>query len=631
MGNSNLVDIVIKSPHHSGERTHKIDTISPHCVVGQITAENLGNYLAKPSTKASCNYGIGKDGKVLLCVDEKNRSWCTSSNTNDQRAVTIECASDSKSPYAFNDIVYDKLINLCVDICKRNGKNKLLWLKNKDTSLNYKPKDNEMILTVHRWFANKSCVPITSEVLTPFGWKVLSDIKKGDIIATVLPEKNFPIIFDKIEDIIEPYLKETVTCQNFTATEDHRMLYFTSNSPDIIKFKTYEELLKSSSKINRLPLAGQYREAKGLELSFDLIKFLIAVQSRGSYIEEKNTHKKYGINFSLKEKDKDKLKTILNGLNFKYFEDHNSIKLYNQKNYNIIDLCEKWLNVNDFTWDWIELSPKQAKIFLNEISLWHEHTASNSYLLKNKINRDIVNAIAVFNGVSCNIYNDTICFKNSNNYGLNKKNAKFKNPPQRVSCVTVNSGAFVCRQNGNVFLIGNCPGDWMFNKMQDLADKVTNKLNNNNNNSSTSTSTSGVNDSNTYPKPPFTVEVIINDLNLRKTPNGAVKDIVKKGIYTISEIQDNWGKLKSGAGWIFIGNPKYCIIKNSIKDTSINEKFLVKVTADVLNIRKQPGTAYTIVGTITDKGVYTIVETKNGFGKLSSGRGWICLDYVKKL
>ena len=92
-----------------------------------------------------------------MYVEEKNRSWCSSSAANDQRAVTIECASDSKAPYAFKDVVYEKLIQLCTDICKRNGKTRLLWLGDKDKTLGYTPAPDEMVLTVHRWFANKSC------------------------------------------------------------------------------------------------------------------------------------------------------------------------------------------------------------------------------------------------------------------------------------------------------------------------------------------------------------------------------------------------------------------------------------------------------------------------------------------
>ncbi|MBQ3374113.1 MAG: N-acetylmuramoyl-L-alanine amidase [Oscillospiraceae bacterium] len=155
--NSPMVAYTKLSPNHSGQRTHSIDRITPHCVVGQCSAEGLGDWFARSSTQASSNYGIDKDGRVGLYVEEKNRSWCSSSNANDQRAITIECASDTSEPYAFRDVVYQTLIKLCVDICKRNGKKKLLWMADKDRTLNYSPAADEMILTVHRWFANKSC------------------------------------------------------------------------------------------------------------------------------------------------------------------------------------------------------------------------------------------------------------------------------------------------------------------------------------------------------------------------------------------------------------------------------------------------------------------------------------------
>lgn len=155
--NSSLVSYIIKSPNHSGQRMHKIDRITVHCVVGQMTAQNLGKYFSKSTTQASCNYGIGKDGDIVLCVDESNRSWCSSSYANDQRAITIECASDKLEPYAFNDAVYNRLVDLCIDICKRNGIKKVLWLGTKEKSLAYEPKEGECVLTAHRWFAKKSC------------------------------------------------------------------------------------------------------------------------------------------------------------------------------------------------------------------------------------------------------------------------------------------------------------------------------------------------------------------------------------------------------------------------------------------------------------------------------------------
>ena len=155
--NSPMVSYTKLSPNHSEQRTHSIDRITPHCVVGQCSVERLGNVFLPKSRQASSNYGIGVDGRVGMYVEEKNRSWCSSSAANDQRAVTIECASDNTEPYVFEDAVYQTLIKLCVDICKRNGKTKLLWLADKTKTLNYTPKSDEMVLTVHRWFANKSC------------------------------------------------------------------------------------------------------------------------------------------------------------------------------------------------------------------------------------------------------------------------------------------------------------------------------------------------------------------------------------------------------------------------------------------------------------------------------------------
>lgn len=155
--NSSLVSYTKLSPNHSGQRTHSIDRITPHCVVGQLSAESICGCFTSPSRQASCNYGIGTDGRISLCVEEKNRSWCSSSNANDQRAITIECASGMSEPYAMNDKVYASLISLCTDICRRNGKKKLLWFGDKNKALNYTPKSDEMVITVHRWFANKSC------------------------------------------------------------------------------------------------------------------------------------------------------------------------------------------------------------------------------------------------------------------------------------------------------------------------------------------------------------------------------------------------------------------------------------------------------------------------------------------
>ena len=157
MSNSPLVSYTRISPNRTSPRNHSIDRITIHCVVGQVTVERLGEIFAPESRKASANYGIGKDGKIGMYVEEKDRSWCSSNRNNDHRAVTIEVASDTTHPYAVTDEAYNALLDLCADICRRNGKSKLLWMEDEWTALSYQPAADEMVMTVHRWFANKAC------------------------------------------------------------------------------------------------------------------------------------------------------------------------------------------------------------------------------------------------------------------------------------------------------------------------------------------------------------------------------------------------------------------------------------------------------------------------------------------
>ena len=130
--NSPLVKYTKISPNKTVPRNHAIDRITPHCYVGQVPVESMGQWFANTSAQASSNYGIGVDGKVGMFVEEKDRSWCSSNRDNDNRAVTIECASEKTSPFRINDVVYERLIELMIDVCRRNGKNCLLWFGDKE-------------------------------------------------------------------------------------------------------------------------------------------------------------------------------------------------------------------------------------------------------------------------------------------------------------------------------------------------------------------------------------------------------------------------------------------------------------------------------------------------------------------
>lgn len=321
MSNSSLVSYTRISPNRNSPRNHKIDTITIHCYTAQASVEDMGNWLCNPSAEASANYGIGTDGRIGLFVPEGDRSWCSSSSSNDNRAITIECASDRTDPYAINSKVYNSLIALCVDICKRNGIAELKWRADKSL-IGQVDKQN---MTVHRWFKNKAC-----------------------------------------------------------------------------------------------------------------------------------------------------------------------------------------------------------------------------------------------------------------------------------------------------------PGEYIYSRLGQIANEVNAKL--------------GVK-SEDYPETPFEVQVIIDDLSIREkaTKDSTFKGYTKKGKFTITEVSGDWGKLKSGAGWIYIGEKEWCTILSHVGGTSANKpaansgEYQVYVGIPDLCIRTGAGTNYSLTGKHTGIGTFTIVEEKNGWGRLKSGAGWISLAFTTKL
>lgn len=185
LSNSKLISYTKISPNRTGPRNHKIDTVTIHCVVGQCSVETLGNIFAPTSRQASCNYGIGADGRIGMYCEEKDRSWCSSNAANDNRAITIEVASDTKHPYAVNAKAYAALIDLLVDICKRNGIPRLVWSTSKADRVNHK---NGCNMTVHRDYANKSC---PGEYLYSRHAQIASEVNKrlGSTDTMPQPEK----------------------------------------------------------------------------------------------------------------------------------------------------------------------------------------------------------------------------------------------------------------------------------------------------------------------------------------------------------------------------------------------------------------------------------------------------------
>ena len=146
--NSPLVDYVKISPNSTNPRNHPISVITIHHMAGNLSVEACGNVFATTDRQASSNYGIGSDGRVGMYVEEANRSWCSSNRENDHKAVTIEVANDDTTSgnWHVSDAALSKLIDLCVDICQRNGIPRLNFTGDKTGNL-----------TMHKWFTPTQC------------------------------------------------------------------------------------------------------------------------------------------------------------------------------------------------------------------------------------------------------------------------------------------------------------------------------------------------------------------------------------------------------------------------------------------------------------------------------------------
>lgn len=154
--NSPLITYKKISPNKTSPRNHAIDTITIHCMAGNLSVEACGNVFSHKYKKASSNYGIGTDGRIAMYVEEKDRSWASSNASNDHRAVTIEVANDggADTGWHISDQAMNALLMLTTDICRRNHIQKLVWSNLKNNRVKHL---NGCNMTVHRDFAAKAC------------------------------------------------------------------------------------------------------------------------------------------------------------------------------------------------------------------------------------------------------------------------------------------------------------------------------------------------------------------------------------------------------------------------------------------------------------------------------------------
>ncbi|EGC83557.1 N-acetylmuramoyl-L-alanine amidase [Anaerococcus hydrogenalis] len=179
MSNSSLVDFRDYSPNHSGTRNEKITKIAIHHTAGVLTAQRIGSVFKSRNRQASCNYGVGSDGKIVLVVDECNRAWTTSSSWCDNRAVTIET---SNSQYGGNwpvsDLVLNRLIDLVTDICKRNNIYPCTYTGGTDG-----------VLQKHEWYAQTTCPgPYLGSKFSYIASEVNKRLKGGNYTAKTVSD-----------------------------------------------------------------------------------------------------------------------------------------------------------------------------------------------------------------------------------------------------------------------------------------------------------------------------------------------------------------------------------------------------------------------------------------------------------
>lgn len=506
MSNSPLISYTQISPNRTSPRTHKIDTITIHCVVGQLSAEGISNCFVNSSSQASCNYGIGSDGRIALIVEENDRSWCSSNAANDHRAITIECASDRTHPFAINDAVYKSLVKLCADICKRNDIKELKWKADKSL-IGQVDKQN---MTVHRWFANKDC--------------------PGDYVYNRLGK-----IAEEVNALLGVNTTET---KNDTADNSSVIWkYFKNKGLNDFAVAGIMGNLYAESGLKPNNLQNSYQT----KLGYSDESYTKAVDSN-VYLDFVNDSAGYGLaQWTYDSRKRDLLA---------YAKSHDK---------SIGDLNMQL----DFLWKELQEYSSVLSVLKTASSILE---ASNVMLLDFERPADRSESVQ----------------KKRSEYALTYYNK-------------------YASQNGVV------------------ADKVKPVK--------------------AYPTTPFTVEVKNDKFKYYSKPStkSEIKGYTGKGVFTITELSGEWGKLKSGAGWVHLAND-YCIINSTVKkDESNSETFQVSVNIPNLNIRKGAGINYGVTGKFTGKGIFTIVEVKkgkgssSGWGRLKSGAGWISLDYATRV
>lgn len=489
MGNSQLVVHTHISPNRTSPRTSTIDTITIHCMAGNLTIETCGNLFSRESVQASSNYGIGSDGRIAMYVEECDRSWASSNRANDHRAVTIEVANDGGAPdWHVSDAALESLIKLCADICQRNNIKKLLWAGEKELI----GQINLQNMTVHRWFAAKAC--------------------PGDYLY-----KLHPYIAEQVNALIE---KTTGNYEGIQASE----LTGLSNE-DIIK------------KVASVFTADQ--KASGVLACVSLAQFILE-SGYGHSELALNANNFFGMKKELSGNNWPHSTWDGTSVYTKETQEQNPDGTYRTITAEFRKYACLERSVRDHSGYLLGAKNGDAYRYPNIGSITEYRKAfqvikDGGYATASDYVDKLCGIVEQYNLTQYNVPIDTpeTPQTNAKYYRVRKS---WADANSQVGAFTSLTNAKTCADSNSGYIVFDWDGNQVYPEPQSTSQ---------------------------FPACPFLVEVLISDLNYRSEPcmGKNVRGMTGKGTFTITEVKNGWGKLKSGAGWIWLGNANYCTIK----------------------------------------------------------------------
>lgn len=426
----------------------KIDRIVIHHNATTNDAVARHTWYVSSGHGTSAHYQVTPD-KIWGCVGENYVAYHAGNYPMNQRSIGIEHLNNTGAPtWTIAEETYRNSAKLIRDICERYNI----------------PIDRQHILK-HGEVSSTACLPVeNTELLTKDGWVSLKDIQVGDEIATYRLDDG-SIIFDTVYNKVESHIKDTWLFRDVEVTADHRMLW-KSQAGKSYKISEAKDMFSNKGTLV-FPNAGNY-VAEGLPVSDTFLQYLVAVQADGHYMKDNRTISKnpFGIEFHIKKERKVELLTdILDELGKEYTFAEKKDGTYSFRIYGAeeVEEVEQYLDNKKFSWKFLEMSERQAELFLDYILDFDGCRAGNDYSSTLPQNIDVVQAIASLHnkGSRTSTEGNRLYFTNStrsvNSTGTLAKSAQRKHG-KLVSCVSVTSGLILIRQYGRTTIVGNCPG-----------------------------------------------------------------------------------------------------------------------------------------------------------------------------